>query len=70
MRATIDRFEGMTAVLHFDGNQELLVSREELPKDAHEGMVLFVLVSDSANEEEAREKLAKSILNEILNNEV
>lgn len=70
MQATIDRFEGKTAVLRFSNGQELLVPIEELPKDAREGAILFVLISDSSNEEEAREKLAKSILNEILNNEV
>lgn len=61
--------EGSSAVLRADG-QELVVPRAELPKDAQEGAVIFLLVSQSASEEEAREKLAKSILNEILNNEV
>lgn len=67
MKAIIDRFEGNSAVLIFEGKQKLIVPREELPKDIHEGSALFLLVSDSASEEEAREKLAKSILNEILN---
>lgn len=60
--------EGASVVLRVDG-QELLVPREELPKDAKEGSALFLIISPSASEEEAREKLAKSILNEILNNE-
>lgn len=70
MKAIIDRFEGGSGVLRFEGGQELVIPKEELPKDVHEGSSLFVLISDSASEEEAREKLAKSILNEILNNEV
>ncbi len=69
MKAILDRWEGSRAVLVIDG-QELTVSREELPKDAKEGAVLFLLVSQSASEEEGREKLAKSILNEILNADV
>ncbi len=69
MKAILDRFEGSSAVLRIEG-QELIVAREELPKDIQEGATLFLLVSPSASEEEAREKLAKSILNEILNNEV
>lgn len=69
MKAILDRFEGASAVLRVDG-QELSVGREELPKDAKEGSVFFLIISQSASEEEAREKLAKSILNEILKNEV
>lgn len=67
MKAVIDRFEGSSAVLIFEGKQELVVPKEDLPQGVHEGSALFLLVSDSASEEEAREKLAKSILNEILN---
>lgn len=61
--------EGSSAVLRADG-QELIVPREELPKGVKEGATLFLIFSQSKTEEEHREKLAKSILNEILNNEV
>lgn len=70
MQAIVDRFEGESAVLRFSEGQNLIVPRSELPKDIQEGAVLFLLISDSKSEEEAREKLAKSILNEVLNNEV
>ena len=70
MRATLDRFEETLGVLRFEGGQELAVPKEELPKDVKEGSSLFLLISQSLSEEEAREKLAKSILNEILNAEV
>ncbi|KKU11591.1 MAG: hypothetical protein UX17_C0074G0007 [Parcubacteria group bacterium GW2011_GWC2_45_7] len=53
-----------------EGEQELVVPKEELPKDVKEGASLFLLISESKSEEEAREKLAKTILNEILNTEV
>lgn len=69
MRGIIDRFEGGAAVLRLEGGQELTVPKEELPKDVKEGATLFFLISQSPSEEEAREKLAKSILNEILNTE-
>lgn len=70
MRAVLDRFENNSGVLRFEGSQELVVPKDELPKDVKESAVLFLLFSESASEEEARQKLAKSILNEILNAEV
>lgn len=69
MRAIIDRFETTFAVLRMESGQELTVPKAELPKDVHEGTALFLLFSENATEEEHREKLAKSILNEILNTE-
>ena len=69
MKAILDRFAGQFAVLRV-ADQELTVAREELPKDIKEGAALFLIISQSASEEEAREKLAKSLLSEILNNEV
>ena len=70
MKAILDRLEGGTAVLRIEGGQELVVQKEDLPKEAKEGAALFLMISQSASEEEAREKLAKSILNEILNTEI
>lgn len=70
MKAVLDRFEGGAAVLRIEGGQELTIPKEELPKGAKEGSALFLIISDSASEEEAREKLAKSILNEILTTDV
>ncbi|MDO8505806.1 MAG: DUF3006 domain-containing protein [bacterium] len=69
MRAIIDRLEESSAVLRTDNGQELFVPKEELPKNAHEGSALFLLFSEYSSEEARREKLAKSILNEILNTE-
>ncbi|GEM_PF-4348109 len=66
MKAIIDRIEESCAVLKTNDGQELVVSKEELPKNAREGSALFVLFSADASEEAHREKLAKSILNEIL----
>lgn len=69
MKATLDRFEGNSALLRIEGGQELVVSKQELPKNAHEGSAFFLIFSASPSEEAHREKLAKSILNEILHTE-
>ncbi len=66
MRAILDRLESSSAVLRTDDGQELIVPKKDLPKSAHEGSALFLLFSQDASEEAHREKLAKSILNEIL----
>ncbi len=68
MQALLDRFESGNAVLKIMG-QELIVPKKDLPKNAHEGSALFLLFSQDASEEAHREKLAKSILNEILKTE-
>ena len=70
MKAILDRFENGSAVLRLENGQELVVPQAELPKDVKEGAALFILISESKTEEEAREKLAKAILNEILNAQV
>ena len=70
MKAILDRFENGASVLRLENGQELVVPQAELPKDVKEGAALFILISESKTEEEAREKLAKSILNEILNAQV
>ena len=69
MKVIIDRLEETSAVLRTDDGQELVVPKKDLPKGAHEGSALFVLFSSDATEEAHREKLAKSILNEILKKE-
>ena len=70
MKAILDRFENGAGVLRLENGQELVVPQAELPKEVKEGAALFILISESKTEEEAREKLAKSILNEILNAQV
>ena len=67
MKAILDRFEENSAVLRLDDGQEVVVSKKELPKTAKEGAALFLIISENTTEEAHREKLAKSILNEILN---
>ena len=66
MQAIIDRFEGEKAVVRTNG-QDIIVPRAELPKDIKEGSALFIIFSQSKTEEETRGTLAKTILNEILN---
>ena len=69
MQAILDRFEENFAVLHLDDGQELSVPKTALPENTREGAALFLLITENATEEAHREKLAKSILNEILNPE-
>lgn len=69
MQAILDRMEGTSAVLRLEDNQELIVSKTELPKGVKEGAALFLLLSEHTTEEEHREKLAKTLLNEILHPE-
>lgn len=67
LSAVLDRFEGDRAILKLQDGQEWRWPRQNLPKTAKEGSVLFLRALQSAEKEEEREKLAKTILNEILN---
>lgn len=67
--SVIDRFEGTMAVLKFDDGQELLWPIKRLPEDCKEGAVVRVVISTAKTEEEEREKLAKTLINELLKND-
>jgi len=64
---TIDRIEGDKAVLKTGDGQTILWPKEKLPGEAKEKSVLAFSVNTDEKEEVAKEKLAKNILNEILN---
>lgn len=66
IKATIDRFEGEVAVIKTDDGQEILWPKKDLPEDAKEGSALRLNASTSQGDEEERTKLAKTLLNEIL----
>jgi hypothetical protein len=65
LNATIDRFEGDKAVLRFEDGQELVVERNLLPAQAHEGAQLFLELKNS-NLESDKQAEAKRLLMEIL----
>jgi len=65
-QVTIDRFEGTSAVLVFDDDKELVWPIKNLPEGLKEGAVLRLTISNEATAEEERRKLAKELINEIL----
>lgn len=65
LSVTIDRFEGDKAVLRFDDSQELVLERNLLPPQTHEGAKLFLELKNS-NLESDKQIEAKHLLMEIL----
>lgn len=66
--ACLDRFEGVFAVLKLDDGRSLNWPIKNLPDDVKEGQVIRLFLTTSQTEQEEREKTAKALLNEILNN--
>jgi len=66
IKLTIDRFEEEKAVLKTEDGISIVWPKDKLPKESHEGMILIFNIND-ANAEKNDQKLAKDILNEILN---
>ncbi len=66
LKVVIDRIEGNSAVLKTDDGQEILWPTKNLPEDAKEGTAARLVLSTSRSDEEERTKLAKTLLNEIL----
>jgi len=64
---TIDRFENGKAVLKTDDNETIIWPKNKLPENLKEGSVLNFKIIGNKTEEEDKKKLAKDILNEILN---
>ena len=63
----IDRFEEDKAVLKTDDNQSIIWPKNKLPADLKEGSALTFAISEDKLKEAGSAKLAKDILNEILN---
>jgi hypothetical protein len=68
LKAVIDRFEGESAVIKTDNGQEIIWPKNNLPEDAKEGAAVRLNLSTSKTDEEERAKIAKTLLNEILQN--
>ncbi len=64
--AAIDRLEGDKAVIKTDDGQEIIWPINKLPDGASEGQIIKLFISASKDEEKEREKIAKTILNDIL----
>ncbi len=66
LKAIIDRLEGESAVIKTENGQEIIWPKNNLPEDAKEGTAIRLNLSTSKTDEEERAKLAKTLLNEIL----
>lgn len=68
IKATIDRLEECFAVLRTEDAQEILWPLKNLPEGVKEGTAVRLILRTSEDDEEERKKLAKTLLNEILQN--
>lgn len=66
-KAKLERFEDHHGVITTDDGQKLLVAKERLPQGTKEGDELWLHIETSAMREEGRKKMAKALLDEILN---
>ena len=64
---TFDRIEGNKAVLTGEKDEEIVIDKKLLPKEALPGEYLVVTIATDEAETKRREQKAKDILNEILN---
>ena len=69
VKIIIDRFENDKAVLQTNDGHIIIWPKDKLPDGAREGAALNFSISTDAETEEDKKKLAKEILNEILNTE-
>ena len=65
LTATVDRFEGKAALLRFQDGQEFRWPLKSLPDDVQEGSTVRVSMTTSAMDEAERERLARTMLNEL-----
>lgn len=66
LEGLIDRFEDKMAVIIIKDGQRLLWPIKNLPEDCEKGTGVRIILSTSQTDQEEREKVAKTILNEIL----
>ncbi len=67
IKITIDRVENDKAVLQTEDGQSIIWPKDKLPEGAREGTALNFNILNDAEAEKDKKKLAKEILNEILN---
>ncbi|PIR67465.1 DUF3006 domain-containing protein [bacterium CG_4_10_14_0_2_um_filter_33_32] len=67
MRGVIDRFEKESAVIILKDHQIIYWPTERLPEESKEGDVVWIRISQDQDLTKEREKLARKILEEILN---
>ena len=67
LKAKLERFEDHHAVIATDDGQTLLIAKERLPQGVKEGAELWLHIETNAMRDEERKKMAKALLDEILN---
>jgi hypothetical protein len=65
----IDRFEGDRAVLKTNDGETIIWPKKNLPIDSREGAAITLIITGEKDKEVDSRRLAKNILNEILNSE-
>lgn len=68
LKVTVKKFEGKFAVLETEDKQNLRWPIKNLPDDIQEGAVIRLVVSTAMTDGEEREKLARTVINNILSN--
>lgn len=68
-KGALDRLEEDKAVIKLDDGQQVIWPVSDLPEGLTEGDNLRLVLYTDQQETEEREKLAKTILNEILNDQ-
>jgi transcription elongation factor len=66
LKAIIDRFENKIAIIKTQDGQELHWPIKNLPDDCQQGSALRIILSTSQTDQQEREKIAKTILNQLL----
>jgi len=67
IKATIDRFEEEKAILKTEDNENIIWPKNKIANNLKEGSSVMIMITDDKKDEESNKKLAKDILNEILN---
>ena len=65
-KGTVDRFENDKAVIVLDDGQEIIWPISEMPDGVAEGEAVRLVLFTKEDDRTEREKMAKTILNEIL----
>jgi len=68
LAGTLERFEDKMAVIITDDGQKLLWPISNLPIECDKGAKVRIILSTVQTDQEEREGIAKTILNEILKN--
>lgn len=66
LKAKIESFEGKFALIKTEDKQKLLWPIKNLPDDIQVGSLVRLVISTAKTDEEERERVAKTMLNEIL----